>query len=401
MAPAAKKSEDRIGKAERQRRGPAHIILQTLPALSFSTPTHTIRLQLTFQPPSAQDKMSANSASNVVAHGGQRDVDTLAPPPAAELHQVIRDVASLKVQFDQLTTKVDGLTTKVDGLTTKVDGLTTKVDNLTTKLDSLTTKVDNMAKENKESFTQIINMLRQLSSHRRLSQDTFGDTSSHSALSRSTTSDLSSRGKSETLSPPEVSPTSRNVATTKSSTSSPQPPRLSVVFPPPRYSPESILHSLSPTARIRAGGVSSSRKTSHGAILSIPTVVVTGETSIPTVVVTGETAAGNNKDQDRDQDQDISAGNSPAEPASASAGIEQSTAVSGGEAWLATPVEGPPNEDLPSAPPSPSVSMFVEEGAIAGPSVPVEQPHLPVDQHIVPPHVIQRLMSEFESEAEA
>ncbi|KAI0816877.1 hypothetical protein BC628DRAFT_1342488 [Trametes gibbosa] len=369
--------------------------------------------------------MSAIFASNVVARGGQCGVDTLAPPPAAELHQVIRDVASLKVQFDQLNTKVDGLTTTVDGLTTtvdgltttvdgltttvdgltttvaslkvEVDGLTTTVDSLTTRVDGLTTRLDNMARENKESFTQIINMLRQLSSHRRLSQDTFGDTSSHGALSRSTTvtSDLSSRSKSETLSPPEVSPTSRNVATTKSSTSSPQPPRLSVVFPPPRYSPESILHSLSPTARIRAGGVSSSRKTSHGAILSIPTVVVTGETAAAAA------AAGNNKDQDRDQDQDISAGNSPAEPASASAGIEQSTAVSGGEAWLATPVEGSPNEDLPSAPPSPSASMFAEEGAIAGPSVPVEQPHLPVDQHIVPPRVIQRLMSEFESEAEA
>lgn len=50
MAPAPRKSEDEIDKLA-DPRVPPHIILRTLPSLSFATPTHSVRVQLSFQSP--------------------------------------------------------------------------------------------------------------------------------------------------------------------------------------------------------------------------------------------------------------------------------------------------------------------------------------------------------------
>ncbi|OJT14272.1 hypothetical protein TRAPUB_9132 [Trametes pubescens] len=66
MASAPRNSEAEIDSDKlADRRAPPHIILRTLPSLSFATPTHSIRVQLSFQSPS-QNKLLAMPEETVV-----------------------------------------------------------------------------------------------------------------------------------------------------------------------------------------------------------------------------------------------------------------------------------------------------------------------------------------------
>ncbi|KAH9855403.1 hypothetical protein C2E23DRAFT_815681 [Lenzites betulinus] len=70
MAPVHKTSEDAIDKPDRRRRAPPHIILHTLPAFSFSTPTHSIRIQFAYQTPPARANPARTKMTTAVAGNG-------------------------------------------------------------------------------------------------------------------------------------------------------------------------------------------------------------------------------------------------------------------------------------------------------------------------------------------
>lgn len=68
MAPAPRKSEDEIDKLAGPRARP-HIILRTLPSLSFATPTHSVRVQLSFQSPTPHKSLAMSGQTGVYPLG--------------------------------------------------------------------------------------------------------------------------------------------------------------------------------------------------------------------------------------------------------------------------------------------------------------------------------------------
>ncbi|CDO68664.1 hypothetical protein BN946_scf184790.g13 [Trametes cinnabarina] len=155
MSPENQKSIE-ADKPEPRR---PHIILFTLPSLSFSTPLQSVNAQITLRTISSDklfrmadrsfstratlgapnpDQSSASSGSSreralLMHEFAQTQLDVMA---------VKQDVRELKPKMVNLESRLTALETKVDRLEIKVDQLEIKVDRLEIKVDQLETHVE-------------------------------------------------------------------------------------------------------------------------------------------------------------------------------------------------------------------------------------------------------------------
>ncbi|KAL1949101.1 hypothetical protein VTO73DRAFT_10907 [Trametes versicolor] len=164
MAPAPRKSEE-IDKPD--PRAP-HIILRTLPSLSFSTPTHSIRVQLAFQPPLRNKYLAMNDVADAVVD--RQSIDTFGGPrnPGAEAdnsslsnRMSTPSQKSLYARLDALESNVAEMpakiTAQVQEQITALDGRITAIDGRITAMDErLTARMNSM----EQQMTQILNILQ-------------------------------------------------------------------------------------------------------------------------------------------------------------------------------------------------------------------------------------------------
>ncbi|EIW55095.1 uncharacterized protein TRAVEDRAFT_74055 [Trametes versicolor FP-101664 SS1] len=171
MAPAPRKSEAEIDKLA-DPRTPPHIILRTLPSLSFATPTHSIRVQLSFQFPTPHKLLAMPEQTAVdVQHtpdprysfGGPAQPYNTDPSTRTQL-DTLQERMATKYALDSLIKEVDRRTEVTNG---KIDAISTAFDEFKdTTFKEFQTKREVFEKETRESLrshsTQIANVSLQV-----------------------------------------------------------------------------------------------------------------------------------------------------------------------------------------------------------------------------------------------
>ncbi|CDO68661.1 hypothetical protein BN946_scf184790.g10 [Trametes cinnabarina] len=157
MAPANQKP-GLIDKSDSSR---PHIILRTLPSFSFSTPSHSVNVQLSFHAsPIAQDKLRLMAISSVHPPSFRTFGGSDGTPSASDDAHSLPDRSSMTSSLPEgITARVASLEATTQATDKKVDELAVKVDTLSVKVNTLSENFDEHVKKSERSFANLGSMM--------------------------------------------------------------------------------------------------------------------------------------------------------------------------------------------------------------------------------------------------